>query len=787
MGRVNKWKQFGDAFDAVYTAGNTLGKSIQTGKIAFKSYEDEEGNELKGLALDRAKMDDYAAAEQRYGDPMEALRMRTGVESLGQNRLKTDYDTDTYDERVFQGGIGASNKLRADTSYTNSAAGLNVANTGLVDEKTRGARLNNDFNRDTLASRTALGNATNRSGTAQADGQTLAYQDPSYLRGLISSQQADQAKNDANTIRFGSPEYAASLKATDNKTTAEASLARNTADLQNSVITDPKYKDNYVGAELATMARTRTMAEVDLAIAENPQTLELAEKNLSNLLTTAETAANNLQTDFNLSSNADYQSARFNEGLATANLNRDTAMAAAKNAETGLNLANNPDFQAARYASGLSTAELGQVEGEEAVLLAKQSLAVNTFISEWGKTGNPDDPTSMRNLVKGISQLNPIMGQKLSQEYGEHELWEITNRGLRMRAEVNEALSTRGAAGAQEILDKYNGDKFGIKTVTNDDGSMSMVETRAAGPGGQETEIVRTIASGADEKTFMQDLNAAMDPASLMEYSMNLVDMDYKRALTMFSEAQAKAAGVGKPMGATDMAYRTMVNPEASPADRQLAMAFLMRESPELYAQLANQMNFKAVLTDAGKDNGKGDVVPDLLVSPVDPSAPITAQEETTASTLMEQLLTASAEQREEILSGNNKALLSKVAPEFLEMENNKTTAVDYMLKDLQKGNLNLTPEGIAEFSQRYLTASQKKNPMDKGGGVKKIMTQIATAMKGDPMGVLNILIGKLNDQIISKPLRENGAQQSSRVKKNNRAKQQIVELEQLIAAMQGR
>ena len=782
MGRVNKWKQFGDAFDAVYTAGNTLGKSIQTGKIAFKSYEDEEGNELKGLALDRAKMDDYAAAEQRYGDPMEALRMRTGVETLGQNRLKTDYDTDTYDARVFQGGEGASNKLIADTNYTNSAAGLNVANTGLVGEKTRGARYNNDFNRDTLVSRTALGNATNRSGTAQADGQTLAYQDPSYSGGLISSQQADQAKNDANTIRFGSPEYAASLKATDNKTTSEASLARNTADLQNSVITDPKYKDNYVGAELATMARTRTMAEVDLAIAENPQTLELAEKNLSNLLTTAETAANNLQTDFNLSNNADYQSARFNEGLATANLNRDTAMAAAKNAETDLNLANNADFQAARYASGLSTAELGQVEGEEALLLAKQSLAVNTFIKEWGKNGNPDDPTSMRNLVKGISQLNPIMGQKLSQEYGEHELWEITNRSLRMRAETNEALTNRGAAGAQEILDKYNGDALGIKVIKNDDGSMSMVETRTAGPGGQETEVVRTIASGADEKAFMQDLNAALDPASLMEYSMNLVDMDYKRALTMFSEAQAKAAGVGKPLGATDMAYRTMVNPEASAADRKLATAFLMRENPELYAQIVGDMDFQSVLGAAGDGE-----VEDKLVAAVDPNAPVTPQEETTASTLMEQLLTATAEEREEILSGNNKALLSKVAPEFLEMENNKTTAVDAMLKDLQKGNLNLTPEGIEEFGQRYLTASQKKNPMDRGGSTKKIMTRIATAMQEDPMSVLNILIGKLNDQILSKPVRENGAQKSSRVKKNNSVRQHIVDVEQLIEAMQGR
>ena len=737
MGRVNKWKQFGDAFDAVYNAGNTIGKSIQTGKIAFKSYEDEEGNELKGLALDRAKMDDYAAAEQRYGDPMEALRMRTGVETLGQNRLKTDYDTDTYDERVFQGGIGKSNALRASTAYTNSAAGLNNANTNRVN-------LGNEIRAGSKDDEMLYNTARFQRDTAQAAGQTTAYNDQSYSGGLIAAQESAQARDNANTTRFGSQAYTDSLEATDKQTTAEATLARNTADLQNTVITDSIYKDNYLAAEKARMGQTATIAQIEEQIANDPKTLKLAEQNLDLALSTTMTAVNNAQTD--------------------------------------LNLSNSADFQAARYSTGLSNAELGAVTGEEAVVLAQQSLAVNTFIKEWGKTGDPDDPTSMRNLVKGISQINPIMGQKLSQDYGEHELWEITNRSLRMKAEVNEALSTRGAAGAQEILDRYNGDQFGIKIVKNDDGSMSMVETKAAGPGGRETEVVRTIASGADEKTFMQDLNAAMDPASLMEYSMNLVDMDYKRALTMFSEAQAKAAGVGKPLGATDMAYRTMVNPEASAADRKLATAFLMRENPELYAQIVGDMDFQSVLGAAGDGE-----VEDKLVAAVDPNAPVTPQEETAASTLMEQLLTATAEEREEILSGKNEQILAKVAPEFLEMENNKTTAVDAMLKDLQKGNLNLTPEGIEEFGQRYLTASQKKNPMDRGGSTKKIMTRIATAMQEDPMSVLNILIGKLNDQILSKPVRENGAQKSSRVKKNNSVRQQIVDVEQLIEAMQGR
>ena len=326
--------------------------------------------------------------------------------------------------------------------------------------------------------------------------------------------------------------------------------------------------------------------------------------------------------------------------------------------------------------AGLSQAELGAAQGEEAVLLAQQSLAVNTFIKEWGKTGNPDDPTSMRNLVKGISQINPVMGQKLSQDYGEHELWEITNRSLRMRAEANDAMQNNGARGAKEVLDKFNGADFGISIETDpDDGSMAMVETDKDG------NVVRTVATGADEKAFMQDLNAVLDPASLMEYSMNLVDMDYKRALTEFNLASAKSAGVGKPMSATDMAYRTMVDPDASAADRRLAAAFLMRDSPELYGQIMEDIDFNGVLGAAGDGE-----VPAKLAPVVDPNTPVTPQEETSASALMERLLAATASEREEILNGEGRALLSKVAPEFLVMENNKNTAVAAMIVEIQRG-----------------------------------------------------------------------------------------------------
>jgi hypothetical protein len=705
MARQNRWATFGQAFNAVYDVGTTLGKSIESGKIAIKDYEDDEGNKLTGLALDRAKMDDYAAVEQKYGDPMEALRMRTGVETLGQNRLKTDYDTDTYDERVFQGGIGASNKLRADTAYTNSAAGLNNANAGSVNLATdirRGSK-NSEISRNI--------NTFNRD-SAQARAQKTAFNDPSYTAGLIAQQKQG---------------------------VAEATLATSTADLNNTVMTDKIYQANFIAAEKAKMGATATMLQIEEQMANDPRTRQLADEQLQ--------------------------------------LTLNNTMTAVKNAQTDLNLASSADFQAARFKSGLSVAEAGAVQGEEAVLLAQQSLAANTFIKEWSKTGNPDDPTSMRNLIKGISQINPVMGQKLSQDYGEHELWEITNKSLRMKAETNEALQNRGAAGAQEILDKYNGEDFGIRIDTNpDDGSMSMVETDKDG------NVVRTIASGADERAFMQDLNAALDPASLMEYSMNLVDMDYKRALTQYNEAQAKAALSGKALSATDQAFNIARDPKASAMDKKLALAFLMKDSPELYTQLVEDMNVQGLIDGAGSDGGENSV-PEKLVPPVVLDAPVTEQEETTASQLMETLLSANATDRKALLSGRNAEILAKVAPDFLVMEKNKDRAANTLRTALDRGKIDLTPAGLAEFTSTYENIAAKEPTTGLSNNQKTIemASEVVNAMEGQTPEVLNILIAQLQSEI------RNDARGPAKVgqgRKNTALTEQIAALEKLVTEL---
>ena len=716
MARVNKWKQFGDAFNAVYDAGTSLGSAIETGKIALKDYKDEEGQKLTGLARDRAQMDDYAAVELKYGDPMEALRMRTGVETFGQNKLKTNYETDTYDERVKQGGVLKTQDMKSVIGARGAAAGLNRANTERIG-------VGNKIRRGSMDSEIDANTASFGMQTARDAGLSKAYNDPSYVKSLVAEQK---------------------------QTTATSTLAANTADLNNQVITNPIYQEHYVAGQLAGAARTRTMAEVDAAIAAKPETLQQAEEQLNLTLTNTMTAVNNAQTDYKLSSSE--------------------------------------DFQANRFKTGLSNAEAASKSAEEGVILAEQSLAANTFIREWGKTANPDDPTSMRNLVAGLTRINPAVGMKLSQEYGEHELWEITNRSLRMKAETNEALQNRGAAGAQEILDKYNGDDLGIKVIKNDDGSMSMVETRAAGPGGEETEVVRTIATGQDEKEFMQDLTAALDPASLMEYSMNLVDMEYKKALTTFSNAQADAAGVGKPLSAQDAAYSTMMDPKASAADKQLATMFLFRENPELATQAMDSMQLNGLIK-GGQDGGGVDDKLASSTAPVDVTGLKTAEEMATAEEVMAILALpeSTADQRAEALKGSNRDLVEKYfGKDALEMEDNKSLLAVTMAKALDSGNFKPTVDGLAKLKDTFTTVSQRKPE-----GLSQNASNRASVNAARNVELLNtkapemlqILIQEISKKIIPVS-RNSGAANVSKTNKNTKYAEQIEQLQALIAEL---
>ena len=370
MARVNKWKQFGDAFNAVYNAGTTIGAAIETGGIALKDYEDEDGNKLTGIALDRAKMDDYAAVELKYGDPLKSLKMRTGVETLGQNRIKTDnLDAD----------------LKSIRGYRDSAAGLNKANMAAKNLDTDIRMANKDME-------IAFDKSKFAADTQENIVQKAVKEDPSYLSMLVNENLEASNKAAANAAYFGSDIYKDYLTTKGLADTEENRGRYLQEEINNSVLQNEEDRENFLQNKLLVQRRNLRMNEVANIIAQDPATLTKAKNDL-------ETSLNN-------------------------------SFEAVANSRVARQIAENPNVQEFKIQAGLSNAELASLSAQDQVITAQRSLQLNSFISEWSKTANPDDPTSMYKLIEGIKAIDPVRGMKLEKDYKEHELWDITNNSL---------------------------------------------------------------------------------------------------------------------------------------------------------------------------------------------------------------------------------------------------------------------------------------------------------------------------------------------------------------------
>ncbi len=733
MARVNRWKQFGDAFNAVYNAGTQLGAAIETGGIAMKDYEDEEGNKLTGLALDRAKMDDYAAIELKYGDPLKSLKMRTGVEQLGQNRIRTD-------------------NLQDDLT---SIRGLRDAQAEFTGARTSALNLGTRIRQGSESEEIAANKAGFLMAQARDTGLATAMKDDAYTQSLISGYEADAAESAANAVRFESKEYKDWLSANDLRNTALAKEQYVASEINRSILENPEYQTNFIANELVKMQRTLKTNEIANMIAQDPKTAEIAKNNL-------ETTLNN-------------------------------SITAVENSEVLKRLAENPAVQEFKYQSGLSTAETAALDAENTLLAARKSLQMNKFIEEWGKTSDPRDPTSMLTLIEGIKAIDPERGMALERNYGEHELWEITNNSLLMKAEANQAMAQNGAEGVRTVLDKYNGDKLGVRLDKNKDGSFVLVETRNVGPG--KTEIVRTIAQGKDEQSFMKDITAVLDPASLMEYSMNLVDMKYKEGLTMYNKAQAKAALAKKPLTMEQWAASVIQDKNASLFDKQLALAVSLKDNVEAYERLSGIMNVEEGLSNSNISN---DSVKPKLSNNVNIDGPETAEEQAAATSLLEILASpnATATDRENALAGNNRKLLAKYHPTALVMEDNKTDAAKEFVEALDKGDITLDKAGLEELINNLTTTATA--PKQSGQGSKNDATNKATAKRladfmsnnNNAASVLQVVIAEMQTKIrdiggLSKAARRNTGGVKN---KNAEVAKQIEELQALIAELsQGR
>lgn len=536
MARQNRWKTFADAFDATYRVGNQLQKAVATGGIAFKDYEDEDGNKLKGLALDRARNADYAAAETRFGDPSKGIKMRQDFETAQQNRLMTDLRDATQADRIRQEGpiktstMLSQNRYR-DSNSANNELAFQIRDKNKVQEATAlRAGYGLSTAQDNLAAELAASNAARDAGYAELGARAA--------KGL-----AEQSKYDAQDIYNSSDTYAQVLTNEGRAKVANAKLDAVTANLQTEIKSQSGYKSNAMAAALSEMKRTATVSRINEELAAMPE----FENTLKTEILTGERLAKVALAD----------------------------------AQTAVSLAGSAEYQNNVLRAGLSNAEAAAATAQDQALLAQRSFAANQFISKWYENADAKNPASMSGLVEGLKQIDPVMANRLARDFGEHELWQITNDALVFRGKANNAITEEGFDGLVQVLDEYNGASLGIKMVEGNDGGMSIVETDADG------NTVRTIASGEDEKSFKADLQAALDPASSLEYLVTLNDMKYKEALALYNTAQAESLKKGKPLTPEQNAYQMLYNPEASLYDKELSLALLLKDNPEAYERLA--------------------------------------------------------------------------------------------------------------------------------------------------------------------------------------------------------
>jgi hypothetical protein len=624
MARQNRWASFGQAFNAVYDVGTTIARDFEELQIRRKDdeeYKDAQGNPLTGLALDRAKMDALANIEQKYGDARTALQMRTGVEDLATAQMLTDYNRDTYDERVAAVGL-ANDNTRSRTSLNNANAGLAVANTGLVGQRTRELTRLND-----------IGDATQESTILRTDAQN--YRD------------ANQAN--AQGVYYGGPTYGATLEAGGQRDIAQAVRDQRQAEIDTTVINDP----NYLAGRLAELRRTASVNTIMADIASTPEFRQRLEAQETELL--------------------------------------NRSLAAVENSRTDLAIAQNEGYQANRMTTGLAQGATDAANAQSGQLTAERELAINTAITAWSETADPNDPTSMATLVNTIKRLNPETGMALERNYGEHELWRITSNSLRLRAGANEALAGKGLPGLERFLEdqQFGGDRDAVSVERGEDGSIRMVARNPEGG-------TYVVAQGGSEEEFRTNLQGYLDPATMLEISKQQHDNELTRAQAAYYQAQANAKGTlsldeyavqlmqqGNPMGAM-LAFRS------GGEDAQRMAADFMRDANRISAA-------------GGSGNG---VVP----NPADPTATATAPSEVTlpsgattqvmplgpdnsgadanelanARTVVAQALRADMppEDRRAILEANRDLL---VKYELFQPEMAKLEAADAMVEDLRR------------------------------------------------------------------------------------------------------
>lgn len=481
--------------------------------------------------------------------------------------------------------------------------------------------------------------------------------------------------------------------------------------------------DEYLDGRQAEVVRTSTIAQINADLARSPE--------------------------FRLKMEADLTKAMNN------------ARAAAADSETNLRLSENPAYQEDRLNQGLSEQASAAANAESARLTAERELFTNSFITEWSKTADPNDPTSMATLVAGLKRINPEMGMRLEQNYGEHELWQMTMNSLQMKTSANNALASGGIPGLEAHLEntQYGGDKDAVTVTTGEDGTVKMT---AKGPNG-----TYTIAEGASEAEFMQNLQGYLDPATMLEIAKSQYDMNLQSAQADYYKAQSEAKAQGGALSLDEYAAQLIAQ------GNEMGWMLAFRSNPEMLGEV---MDRARTIQDVQSLGGGDGVVPNPAAPEVSLDTPKNPEEEAKAFEVSTTGLSGMTLEEQSDYLAENKTLLTKYG--LYDQTQTRVQVAQDLLSALDKKHL-------FEFvdSLDSTINSEPSNPRAADAHAKRVeAAKQAKQLLGDPE-FLTIVLKDLQ-RVIDKGITAKGNAKTGAEKRLNKLKVNALRLQEEIKSL---
>lgn len=486
MARKSRWQQFTDNFNSVYGAFKQVGQDYETADIMDDEKFTAEGGlgfGLKGSELEKARYKALGDIYTKYGNADKGLEMRKSLADLEQREFDNNLNQQLLDELIFQRGLGASAKLRADTDNVIASTADTRSTTARRDEmapyqiqmvqgKLVGQGLDNDLKRVGL----------------DVDLRTA---DDKVKQAAIKTQQG--LANVENT------------QASTAKTNADTDRTRALTDGE---VTKLEIANDKAQTELAIAKALRNTA---IQMGRDEAAIKAAEARVAEATEAAKI------------SSANYEAATAGSNATKAKVEAEVAEDTQESTTEATIAANEASASASALANLKTDVSFDQLSREEQILM---EISNNEYDSPEA------EQAAYLEAITNDTRIDPARKLQLVEGINAYGLAELKGKAAELAQGAQNAIQTGGLEGLISFYDDVDdGDTL---RLVEDGNTVEIISTR----GDQETVVFSGSGDNAREIVTQQLYNQVSQPGTGLEVAAAVIGMEKEQAQTRLMDSQ---------------------------------------------------------------------------------------------------------------------------------------------------------------------------------------------------------------------------------------------------------